>query len=305
MGEEYQSDTNSAESVCTEDFAVQFKQRMVEPIASSQANENAQYNTGKTEDYSESVSLLLPSSDDSPGDHLNTARREDILQQFKEELEDDLKATLTKNAEDQASGRYRERKDSMESLGGQISRLSQANHSPFSSVQSIERVSVGSHLSSRGGEELQPALHTGSSTVRENMSRTELSPSTNGYQAVRELNTYPYEEQRHSTDVDQIERNTINVLMSSTDMGGAGCPADTLDASHMNRSEGFKNGHPVPTKEDARGTGTVYQVSDVSVLPSCMDRQEDAGEIPVPSKKSLYGGAETGQANCTVSLSKS
>ncbi|XP_056393249.1 trichohyalin-like isoform X2 [Hyla sarda] len=278
MGEEYQSDANSAESVCTEDFAVKFKQRMVEPMASSEAHENAQYGTGETMvDYSESRSLLLPVSDDSPVDHLNTARREDILQQFKEELEDDLQAALTKNVEDQASGRYRERKDSVESLGGQISRLSQANHSQLSSLPSLERSSVVSHLSSIGSKEHQPVLLTGNSAVRENMSKTELPQSLSDYQAVRELIPYLYEEQRLPADVEQSDCKTRNLIMNTTDTESAGCPTDTLDASGINRSEG----NPlIPTKEVARSTHTV---SDSS-LPSGMDKKDDAGGTPLPRK---------------------
>ncbi|XP_040276149.1 trichohyalin-like isoform X2 [Bufo bufo] len=278
VGEEYQSDTNSAESVCTEDFAVQFKQRMIEPIASSEAHENGQYNTGKTTvDDSEGVSLLLPSSEDSPGDHLNTARREDILQKFKEELEDDLLAAVTKkDQEDQASGRNRERKDSVESLGGQISRLSQANHSKFSSLQSLEKSSVVSHLSSRGGEDHQPALYTKNSSVGEDMSRTELPHST---KAGREMNIYSCEEQRHSKEAHQTECKTPNLMLSTT--GSEGCPKDTLDEGWMNRSEGFKNVLLIPTKEDARCTDTVCEVIDPSVLLRCMDRKDDAGGSPL------------------------
>ncbi|XP_066459275.1 uncharacterized protein [Eleutherodactylus coqui] len=284
-GEEYQSDTNSAESVCTEDFAVKFRQRMVEPVVSSEAHKNAQYNTGKTTvDYLESVSLLLPSSEESPGDHLNTARREDILQQFKEELEDDLQADLAKNADDQASGRSRGRKDSIESLGGQISRLSQTNHSPFSSLQSMERSSVVSHLSSRGAEEDQPTLHTGNSIARDNMSRTELPESTSD-PAAKELNAYPYEEQRRTLDDDRIECNMMNLMTSTTDTGSAGCPTDPMDAGWMKRSERFKNVHPIPSKECARGT--VYKLSDMNVLPNCMDRKHDAGATPLPKQSDV------------------
>ncbi|XP_075691781.1 uncharacterized protein LOC142659482 isoform X2 [Rhinoderma darwinii] len=289
VGEEYHSDTNSAESVCTEDFAVKFKQRMVEPIASSEAPKNGMV------DYCDSVSLLLPSSEDSPGDHLNTARREDILQQFKEELEDDLQAALTKSAEDQALGRNRDRKDSMESLGGQISRLSQANNSQLSSLQSLERSSHVSQLSSRGGEEHPP--HAGNSTVRENMSRTELPQSTNNYQAAGEFNTYSYEEQKRSADFDQIECKKIN-LMSTVHTGSA----DTLNACWMDRSEGSRTDHPISTKEDTRSANAFYQLYDSSVLPSYMDRANTTIGTPLPSEKSIYDGTEMDQATCTVTL---
>ncbi|XP_073414110.1 uncharacterized protein [Dendrobates tinctorius] len=299
VGDEYQSDSNSAESVCTEDFAVKFKQRMVEPIVNSEAHENAQYDSGKTMvDYSESVSLILPSSDDNPEDHLNTARREDILQQFKEELEDDLQAALTKNAEDQASSRNQERKNSVESLGGQISRLSQANHTPISSLPSVERSSVVSHLPSRGGEEHQPLLHTGNITVSEHISRTETSPSTNNYPDVRELNTYLYEE--NSKDVDQIGCEKRNLVMSAVGAGTRGCLADTLDAGLMNRPEGLKT-IDLNARNDAWCTNTVYQASDSWDLSNSVAWKKDAGEMPSPSKKA-YGGSDLGQANYADSL---
>ncbi|XP_073532524.1 uncharacterized protein [Phyllobates terribilis] len=300
LGEEYQSDSNSAESVCTEDFAVKFKQRMIEPIVTSEAHENAQYNTGKTMvDYTDSVSLILP-SDDNPEDHLNTARREDILQQFKEELEDDLQAALTKNAEDLASDRNQERKNSVESLGGQISRLSQAIHTPISSLPSMERSSVVSHLSSRGGEEHQPLFYTGNVTVRENMSKTETSLSTNNYPDVRELEKYLCEE--NSADVDQIACEKINLVMSSAGTGAAGCPTDTLDAGFINRSEGLNNIDHIATKEDAWVNNTVYQASDSWDLPNCVAWKKDVGETPSPSKKALYGGSDLGEANYVDNL---
>ncbi|XP_077147792.1 uncharacterized protein LOC143808731 isoform X1 [Ranitomeya variabilis] len=300
VGDEYQSDSNSADSVCTEDFAVKFKQRMVEPIVSSEAHENAQNDSGKTMvDYTESVSLMLPSSDDNPEDHLNTARREDILQQFKEELEDDLQAALTKNAEDQGSDRSQERKNSVESLGGQISRLSQANHTPISSLPSVERSSVVSHLSSRGGEEHQPLLHTGNIAVSENMSRTETSPSTNNYPDVRERNTYLYE--KNSTDVDQIGCEKINLVMSASGTGTTDCPTDALDAGLMNRSEELKI-IDLNARKDAWCKNTVYQASDLWDLSNTVAWKKDVGETPSPSNKALNGGTDLGQAKYADSL---
>ncbi|XP_069811991.1 uncharacterized protein, partial [Dendropsophus ebraccatus] len=281
VGEEYQSDTNSAESVCTEDFVLKFKQRMVEPIGSSEAHENAQYKRGEAVvDYPESLSLLLPSSEDSPGDHLNTARREDILQQFKEELEDDLQAALTKNTEDPASGRYLERTDSAESLGGQISRLSQANQSPLSSLQSLGRSSVISHLSLRRGEEHEPVLLPGNSAVRESMSKTEPLPSSSNYQADTEVEQYSYKEQKLSTDTEQSERKTINqtkMMMSNTDTERTGDPTDTMDASWIGRCEGAKNIYLIPTEEEARSRHTVCDPS----------REDGAGGAPLSRKNNL------------------
>ncbi|XP_071998054.1 uncharacterized protein [Engystomops pustulosus] len=284
VGEEYQSGANSAESVCTEDFAVKFNQRMVEPIASSEVHENAQYTTEKTTgEYSGSLLLLLPSSEDSPGDtDLNTARREDILQQFKEELEDDLQAALTKNDVDkndvdQASGRNRERKDSVESLGGQISRLSQANHSQFSSLQSLDRSSVVSHLPSRNGEELPLVLHTGNSTVREN-SRSERS--TSDHEAARELNTYQYEEQRCSADVDQFECKARNLVKTTTDLGSARGPTDTLDSGWR-----FKDVPLVPAKDITRNVNMVYEGPESSTPSGYVDRKNDADGTPLSKPK--------------------
>ncbi|CAH2296014.1 Hypothetical predicted protein [Pelobates cultripes] len=158
--QEYHSDSNSAESVCTEDFVVQFNQRLVEPIVSNNSNEvddlnGAQSNNEKSKFVENNLENAgLPEDNFS----LNTARREDILQQFKEELEGDLKAAVSINDEVQCSGSTRSRRESVESLGGRISRLSQANILTPSSLSSFGKTSsVGSHFSS-GAEDQQRSM---------------------------------------------------------------------------------------------------------------------------------------------------
>ncbi|KAM4808194.1 uncharacterized protein WCC33_004029 [Rhinophrynus dorsalis] len=160
--QEYHSDSNSAESVCTEDFVIKFKQGMIEPIASTGANEdpvldNAQDINGKpiipSGDKSGNAGLSIALSECCGGDNfsLNTARREDILQQFKEELEDDLRIAFSLTDEGQITASNRNRRDSVESLGDRISRLSQTNMSEPSSLRSFEKVSsVESYVSSKG-----------------------------------------------------------------------------------------------------------------------------------------------------------
>ncbi|KAM4707132.1 uncharacterized protein O3C94_003672 [Discoglossus pictus] len=165
---EYHSDSNSAESVCTEDFIEKFKQGMVEPIASNRDNEeilssNAQYSDGKQNEYleSQSLGLSVPLSETKIGDNfpLSTARREDILQQFKDELEEDLQAVLPTSDEDKITVGYINRRDSVESLGGTISRLSQANISEPSSHHSFEKLSSKvSHLSANHTEDHPKSL---------------------------------------------------------------------------------------------------------------------------------------------------
>ncbi|XP_075424141.1 uncharacterized protein LOC142464666 isoform X2 [Ascaphus truei] len=165
---EYQNDSNSAESVCTEDFVVKFKQGMVEPIArnnDNEAHENAPYGYGKLNKplkvLPQNVGLSIPLSEGSVGDHfsLSTARRQDILQQFKEELKDDLQAAFSTSDEGKISMSSKSRRDSVESLGGRISRLSQANVSELSSLLSMEKLSsIGSNLSPRSAVDYQKSL---------------------------------------------------------------------------------------------------------------------------------------------------
>ncbi|XP_053310206.1 trichohyalin-like [Spea bombifrons] len=159
--QDYHSD-NSAESVCTEDFAVKFKQGMIEPISTSGANDrsvldNEEYSFIKHPKlFEETSDIAGPTGDNFT---LNTARRENILQQFKEELEGDLQAALPANNECEPSGATRNRRDSLESLGGRISRLSQVNISEPSSLHSLEKMSSAvSNVSSRSAEDLQQCV---------------------------------------------------------------------------------------------------------------------------------------------------
>ncbi|KAG8456206.1 hypothetical protein GDO86_002122 [Hymenochirus boettgeri] len=155
--QEYHSDSNSTESVCTEDFAMKFKQGMIEPIGSHGNNEDHIVSTSEYSyrqlsipDKPQNAGLTDPLSKGNDHISLNTARREDILQQFKEELHDDLQAALSFSEVHKSDVCCRKRRDSLESLGGQISRLSQANISEHSSLLSLGKgSSIESHLSSK------------------------------------------------------------------------------------------------------------------------------------------------------------
>ncbi|KAM5192080.1 uncharacterized protein ACMZJ9_005519 [Mantella aurantiaca] len=281
--QEYQSDSNSAESVCTEDFAVKFNQGMVEPIACGGNKENEQYTDGRhLEDDSENVTFSLPLCED-PGDHLtlNTERREDILQQFKKELQGDLQAAITFSADDAATFEHRNRRGSIESLGEQISRLSQVHTSQPSSIHSSEkRSSIVSHLS-----------------------------SNSDYQAVREdqviekrLDKYPKQESHvpnvslydtssfltSETDRDKTECIQTLMLRDVSHMQDMSSQTDTLDGVWTIKSEDNKKSYTeVVTKDEG------HQQSDVSsVLTSYRRTTDEAPGNPVSDEKTFYSGRE-------------
>ncbi|XP_063820343.1 trichohyalin-like [Pseudophryne corroboree] len=334
-GQGYQSDTNSAESVCTEDFAVKFNQGLIQPIANSRGSD------GKTlADCSEGISLSLPLCEGSTADNfsLNTARREDILQQFKDELGDDLQAALTMSVEDKLPANRKNRRDSVESLGGRISRLSQANISEPIDLLSLEkRSSAVSRLSSRGGDEHQEGpgtlkghlvdtpltLHARSSEERRHISRTDAPQSFNGYQAARQDNMTaeklePCLSEEPAADVssydtasfipkENIEQKSKSECkkaentMSTAHSSRQGSRTDTLDAgrwtsSSLPHSKNVFLGH---TKEDDKNAAIVSQQTDFSVLPSHVDRKDVATRKALSSEKV---GREITQTNCNFSL---
>ncbi|XP_075034766.1 uncharacterized protein LOC142097042 isoform X4 [Mixophyes fleayi] len=331
-GQEYQSDTNSAESVCTEDFVVTFNQGMVQPIAGSRDKEDAQGSDGKTlADYSEGASLSFPLCECSTGDNfsLNTARREDILQQFKEELEDDLQTALTMSVEDKVSGNSRNRRDSVESLGGRISRLSQANIYEPLGLHSL----VVSNLSSRGGDgqqtdslkghlvDSQLAPHAWNSGVRGHVSRTHPPQTINDYQAASQENMINYklepcssEEQRHAADVcssdtpsskpdENIDHKSETDCNKTENMMNAAHSGSPLDVGWRTAPEDAKNVCLSHTKEEIKNVVTLSQQTGFNVLPSYMDRKDETAGNPLSSERALYTGREVTQTNCNFSYS--
>nr|XP_014340656.1 PREDICTED: A-kinase anchor protein 9-like isoform X1 [Latimeria chalumnae] len=150
----YHSDSNTAESVCTEDFAAKFKEEMVNPALNSDEELDSddacigkpvvdadshkrdllpKEDLRKCEDgIFASTSLLIEEcSIAADNTVLNIARREDIILQFRHELEADLEVTLSSADEKVDSGvlNTKSRTESVESLGDKISKLSQNNTS--------------------------------------------------------------------------------------------------------------------------------------------------------------------------------
>ncbi|XP_058889284.1 plectin-like isoform X2 [Acipenser ruthenus] len=156
----YQSDLNTTESVCTEDFITKFKEGMVDPQSDfsgelssddgtpgcSPSGERSSKRTSeesaaKPESF---LSISKASTAEREADNeivvLNTARRLDIVQQFKQDLESDLQGTVAEVEETPGTGLLsRNRRDSLESLGGRISRLSQSNTPDSQSILGKER----------------------------------------------------------------------------------------------------------------------------------------------------------------------
>ncbi|KAE8635419.1 hypothetical protein XENTR_v10002615 [Xenopus tropicalis] len=158
--QEYHSD-NSTESVCTEDFVIKFKKGMIDPVVSGGNDDHIMSSSEKSYgDHKETLGDILekmgPLMEDT-GDPvpLNTARRENFLQKFKEELQ----VALSFSDSDQAEECARNRRDSLESLGGRISRLSHAKISEPSSLLSFGKgSSVASYLPSKSAGDSQKGL---------------------------------------------------------------------------------------------------------------------------------------------------
>ncbi|MGH0161525.1 UNVERIFIED_CONTAM: hypothetical protein FKN15_041416 [Acipenser sinensis] len=156
----YQSDLNTTESVCTEDFITKFKEGMVDPQSDFSGELSSDDGTpgcspsGKCSSKRTSeesavkpesfLSISKASTAEREADNeivvLNTARRLDIVQQFKQDLESDLQGTVAEVEETPGTGLLsRNRRDSLESLGGRISRLSQSNTPDSQSIFGKER----------------------------------------------------------------------------------------------------------------------------------------------------------------------
>ncbi|XP_058850753.1 trichohyalin-like isoform X2 [Acipenser ruthenus] len=154
----YQSDLNTTESVCTEDFITKFKEGMVDPQSDfsgepssddgtpgcSPSCERSSKKTSEESIVEPESFLSMASTAEREADNeivvLNTARRLDIVQQFKQDLESDLQGTVAEVEETPGTGLLsRNHRDSLESLGGRISRLSQSNTPDSLSILGKER----------------------------------------------------------------------------------------------------------------------------------------------------------------------
>ncbi|XP_068102627.1 uncharacterized protein [Hyperolius riggenbachi] len=284
--QEYQSDFNSAESVCTEDFAVKFSQGMVAPIVCSVDNEEQTLVSGKhLGERSENLTLSLPLFEGTEDQiTLNTARREDILQQFKEELEGDLQTALTFSVEDIVTVKHRTRRDSLESLGGQISKLSQVQSSEPSSIRSLERSSV-SHLSSNN----------------------DFKVATDNNAIVDRLAKYPEEQSRiqsmssHDASLYFSKGNmdsniySKSVCLNSGTMLNAECDQDLtpqmdpLDAGRIMRSEHMERSY---AKEFAKMEVCASERAGSSGLSSYGKTKDEPSVTALPVKTSPYAGRE-------------
>ncbi|XP_078523182.1 uncharacterized protein LOC144792163 [Lissotriton helveticus] len=177
----YLSDSNSADSVCTEDFVAKFREGMVDPKMNSATEidheiaplfhfeatvfKDSQSAEDNRPEASAGITHLATLADNcnTAGDtfSINTEKRQDILQQFRTELQNTLNLTVTTNG----GKKTRYRTNSQESLGGRISRLSQTN---VSRSQSLLYEDLMSNVESSGLSEDHADLQ--SSFDPENMS---------------------------------------------------------------------------------------------------------------------------------------
>ncbi|KAM9329617.1 uncharacterized protein PAF06_004562 [Gastrophryne carolinensis] len=247
--QDYHSDSNSAESVCTEDFAVKFKQEMVESIACG-GDEDEDHNNGK---HQEDLGLSLPLFDGNEDPFtLNTARRENILQQFKEQLKDDLQAALKLGSEEAVLPDHRRRRASVESLGGQISRLSQVHTSEPSSTCTLERrSSIDGLLSSNGNYRAtreDNAVDDGFEKYPENQSYVSIFSPCDTTDTVKETVTSNfYNGKAKCTKTGNIKETNITDVASRTGTSAGGWTIgseDTRDSS-TNGVARTKYGNPV------------------------------------------------------------
>ncbi|KAG6923356.1 hypothetical protein G0U57_020905, partial [Chelydra serpentina] len=131
-------DQSNSNSICTEDFAARFREGMVDPLVNSDGEGDVP--AGGFPDSAEEGCVmgiearttgLSPAVETceaaAEGFTLSTARRQHILQRFEEGLEGDLPLVLSSSVEGPQSLNSRTRRESLESLGGRISRLSQRN----------------------------------------------------------------------------------------------------------------------------------------------------------------------------------
>ncbi|XP_064378444.1 uncharacterized protein LOC112987964 [Dromaius novaehollandiae] len=120
QGEASQS---SSSSVCTEDFAARFQEGMVEPLVFSEDEEDEPFSVGSRHARdvpAEGNGISCPAEDHDAGQDeslLSTGRRQDVPWQSEVELGCPLQSTSPPLT----------RRQSLESLGGRISRLSQSN----------------------------------------------------------------------------------------------------------------------------------------------------------------------------------
>nr|XP_033811795.1 uncharacterized protein LOC117365440 isoform X3 [Geotrypetes seraphini] len=128
---EYQSDSQSVESICTEDFVAKFKEGMVDPIEHAIDSDDILQECEPEEKLPQDLSRCLrPSLPAEDTWILNTIQGQNILQQ----LEDDFQIALTVSNEEPMALDTVYRTNSLESLGGRISRLSQNQNAEKSSA---------------------------------------------------------------------------------------------------------------------------------------------------------------------------
>ncbi|XP_014377260.2 uncharacterized protein LOC102380999 [Alligator sinensis] len=147
----YQSDSNS---ICTEDFATRFEEGMVDPLVNFDEEGDVLAFDFSTEDSTgEGTAVGMTAGSTGPSFCAKECegtlevltshrqRKQEYLQQPKEELEDDLLVASTSGVERPQFVSIRNRRESLESLGGRISRLSQSNTMHTSSSMGTERAS--------------------------------------------------------------------------------------------------------------------------------------------------------------------
>ncbi|XP_044846288.1 trichohyalin-like [Mauremys mutica] len=128
-----QSDSNS---ICTEDFAARFREGMVDPLVNSDEEGDVPAGGFPAGDPAEEGRVtgikarpagLCPAVEACGAAAEEAARRQHILQRFEEGLEGDSALALSSSVEGPQSPSSRTRRESLESLGGRISRLSRGN----------------------------------------------------------------------------------------------------------------------------------------------------------------------------------
>ncbi|XP_030439423.1 uncharacterized protein LOC115661220 isoform X3 [Gopherus evgoodei] len=133
-------DRSDSNSICTEDFAARFREGMVDPLVNSDEEEDVPAGSFPARDPAEEGHItgikarpagLCPTVEAcgpaAEGFMLSTVRRQHILQRFEEGLEENSALALSSSMEGPQSLSSRTRRESLESLGGRISRLSRSN----------------------------------------------------------------------------------------------------------------------------------------------------------------------------------
>ncbi|XP_074916197.1 uncharacterized protein LOC116835627 [Chelonoidis abingdonii] len=147
-----QSDSNS---ICTEDFAARFREGMVDPLVNSDEEGDVPAGGFPAGDLAEEghvtgikarpaglCSTVAACGAAAEGFVLSTARRQHILQRSEEGLEENSALALSSSMEGAQSLSSRTRRESLESLGGRISRLSRSNTMDTPSSTDMGKASI-------------------------------------------------------------------------------------------------------------------------------------------------------------------